>query len=141
MDTFRQFEHAVNINDTKTVSIMVQKNPSLLHFRSGKHRATILMTGIAFGASIEMIELLIKLGADIHAVDDDSWNSFHWALQNCEKEHAQLLIDMGIDYAQMPKQLNGHECSPELIKSFNKKISELLYVHVKPAKEGFVLTL
>ena len=51
----------------------------------------------AFGRNIECMQLLIDLGCDIHARDNDGWTLHHVATLLGNDECIQMLYDLGVD--------------------------------------------
>ena len=83
---------------------------------TGINGFTPLINAIASGSDVNVIEYLLKCGADVHAVDDDGSNALHTLLyidneRNYDEASVlrivQKLVEYGLDIHT--KDGNGHD--------------------------------
>ena len=74
-----QFINAVNTNDLDYVSRIMYFNDPLILNKKYKGKYALHYATINAGSSIEMIELLLKLGININVQDDDGNTSIYYA--------------------------------------------------------------
>jgi hypothetical protein len=78
--TVETFFNAIHGNDTNTVSKMLEANPNLIH---ALYYGRLAITVAAGDGSIQIVQLLLRQGADVN-VQNDTWNTSNMRLTALE---------------------------------------------------------
>lgn len=71
------------------------KVPLLIDCRDAEGRTALMVAAARANRSADPTRLLISLGSDLHAVDNNNNNALHHAAESCNYYAVQLLVDAG----------------------------------------------
>lgn len=128
----QDLHQAVEQGNPRQVEKIVSENPELLESRNEQNLTPLLLASIQ--GKKEMIELLLKMGADMEAGDNEGSNALHNAAAGGHLDILNLLLDRGTDVNGCDSQgmtALHFTCSREHLKCTRFLISREADVHVK----------
>jgi ankyrin repeat protein len=96
-DLYRLFTNIIidiQNNDLEGIKGKLEKNPDIINYRVGEHKATLLQQAVLYDKP-DVVKLLIDSGADINLFDDRDSTPLIMAILENKNDLANILIDRG----------------------------------------------
>ena len=85
-------------NNWEVAKLLIETGADVnLGIETGNRYTPLLLITSQKKPSLDIFNMLIKAGADINAIDKDSWTPLHYAVKNNHIEIVNLLIEAGAD--------------------------------------------
>lgn len=86
------FFMAVTNGDLPEVKRLLKKSPSLISSRDESHVNSTALHKAAINGRTDVVELLLRSGANINETDDHDWTALHCAVLNTEEDTVRCLL-------------------------------------------------
>jgi len=98
----QEIHHAVRQGDTEKVSVLLQTNPKIVHFKDARGRTPLFVASLE--GHLDMAQLLISNNADVHARDAYGDTPLYHAILAGHREILELLIGHGANINEVMEE-------------------------------------